>query len=230
MSDISFQDGDNFIRNAVTIRSASGRSLTYGRLRKVDAFGELPMPIADLMLDLAIDDDDFQATVERLARFSCNFMEKRTARVPIQSSYEWRCDAFWYGKLEIRRFPCRAITAFQYLPADAANGDAWEEIPEDQYWVVNQADSISIMLLASFTWPDLWQQQDSIRVLFDAGYDSENATDSGDGEFPFPDDMRTLVTMMTAHCYQHRELFEADRAADIEQGLGSILGAYSTYW
>ena len=230
MSDISFQNGDNFIRNAVTILTTSGRRIEFGRLRKIDAYGDLPMALADLMLDLAIDDPDFEATVERLGRFSCNFMERRTARVPIQSSYEWRSDCFWYGTMEIRRFPCREITGFQYLPKDAANGDAWVEIPADQYWVVNTGDSFTVMLLDDFVWPDLWQLQNSIRILFNAGYDSETETDSEDGAFPFPDEMRTLVTMMTAHCYQHRELFAADRAADVEVGLGSILGAYSTYW
>ncbi|MAD98922.1 MAG: hypothetical protein CMB99_16470 [Flavobacteriaceae bacterium] len=226
MSDISFQDGSNFIHNAVTIRTGSGRRVDVGRLRKTSIDGELPVPISDVMLDLAIDDDDFEETITRLARSAAEFIERRTARVLVQSTYELRLDQWWMGKIGVKRAPLREIVALEYLDED----QVWQEVDASDYWAVSNETDFSLMLLEDFNRPDVFELTDSIRLRFTAGYDSELDSGSGTGEHPMPPDLKTLFTMMTGHFFEHRDLMSADKAAEVELTAGSLLGSYLVYW
>lgn len=227
MALISFQDGNNFIRNAATVIFGSGRCGEVGKLRTLATPGDLPISLEALLIDLSIDDADaYGDTVDRLARAAAAFLALRTARCVIQTDYELRLDNWWAGQLEVRRAPLRDLTAIEYLTAK----DTWVAVPTDQYWVVERESSFEVMLLDDFDWPDLWQIHDCIRLQFTAGYDSDTDSGSGSGDFPLDDGLRAVFVMLTAHYFEHRELFAADKVADIELAAGSLLGSYRTYW
>jgi uncharacterized phiE125 gp8 family phage protein len=227
---LSTQDGDNFIRNACTVFTSSGRRQDFGRLRKTDAYGEIPIAMERLLVDLSIDDEDFESTVDMLCRAACEYIERRTAMIALQSEYEWRADQWWNGKVEIRRTPLRDFIALEYLADDAADGNDWTVVPASEYWIVDRADSFTVSLLNTFENPSLWQLHDCVRARFHGGYDSDYDSGSAEGVKPLPPAMRAMVTMVTAHYFSHRDLFSADRAADVELSAGSLLGAYATIW
>ncbi len=226
MSDISFQDGSNFIRNSVTIRTGSGRPVDVGRLRKLSIDGPLPTPLAEVMLDLAIDDEDFEPTLTRLAKSAAAFIERRTARVLVQSTYELRLDQWWMGKINVMRAPLREIVALEWLDDD----QVWQTVDPSMYWAVNNETNFSLMLLEDFNRPDVFELTDSIRVRFTAGFDSQNDSDYESGEHHLPPDLIDLYTMMVGHFFTHRDLMDADKAAEIELTAGSLLGSFLVYW
>lgn len=220
---MSFQNSDNFIRNLVTFKSGAG-GLCFDKPLIKSGFSDSPLPIAqdELLLDLAIDDDDFAPTVARICRFAADFFERKSMHVCLRGSYHVQLDQWWTSPLEMRRTPLRDFTALEYLPGDG-DGSTWSVVPTDQYWIVEEQNSFHIQPLDSFTYPDLFQLNDSIRVRFDAGYD---ATDETGGAHPMPEGLRMVLTMLTGTFYQNRELPQQE----LETAGAAVLGAYATYW
>lgn len=227
MSAISFQDGDNFIRNAVTI-AGEPRPWRGAQLRKVST-GDLPVSIDEILLDLRVDDPEDEAeTVERLARAACAFIEKRTGFALLPTVYELTASQWWVGGLEVYRGPLREFESIEYQ----GSRNVWTAVDELAYWTSGAARSFTVRLLSDFNRPTLWQQEDCVRARFSAGFDSAGSGEPG--EHPIEDGLRTILMMVTGHYYRNREMLGA---ADpkyglqaVELGATSLLGQYRQFW
>lgn len=227
MTAISFQDGDNFIRNAVTI-AGEARPWRSASLRKIST-GDLPVPVDEILDDLRVDDpEEDEAVVERLARGACAFIEKRTGYTMLPTVYELTASQWWTGGLEVLRGPLRELESIDYQ----GERDVWTPVDQLAYWTSGQARSFTLRLLSEFDRPTLWQPDDCVRVRFSTGFDA--AGSGGPGEHPIEDGLRTILLMVTGHYYRNREMLGA---ADpkygleaVELGATSLLGQYRQFW
>jgi len=224
---LAFHDGDNFIRNAVTVLGP--RTIGRGpRIRKIST-GQLPVDIEEILEDLRVDDpDDERETVDRMARAACAFIEKRTGYSMLPTVFELTGSQWWSGgPLEILMGPLREIDAIEYLRAR----DDWVAVPDAEFWTSTGARDFAVRFLDTFDRPTLWQREDCVRMRFQTGFD---AFDESGGDHPIEDGLRTILLMITGHYYQHREMLGV---ADAKYGLGavelgatSLLGAYRQFW
>lgn len=224
---LAFHDGDNFIRNAVTVLGP--RTMGKGpRIRKIST-GGLPVPIDEILEDLRVDDpDDDEATVERMARAACAFIEKRTGYSMLPTVFELTGSQWWSGcPLEILMGPLRSIDAVEYL----RDRDDWVEVAAADYWTSQGDRDFFLRFLDSFDRPTLWQREDCVRIRFQTGFD---AADESGGDHPIEDGLRTVLLMVTGHYYQNREMLGAADAKyglqAVELGATSLLGAYRQFW
>jgi len=205
-------------------------------VRKVASAGSIPVRLEDIKLDLRVDSDDENDTIRRMALGAAAFLEKRTGYVLVPGSYEltmgeWFCDPF-----EVYKAPFRALERVECLTAV----DTWSEMDLSNFRVSVREKSFLIIPAAAFIRPALFEDFDSIRVAFTAGADvvepgsgdpnPSSGLNSGDGDFALDDGIRTLFLMTVAHYYKNRELFLADKEAEIIERAGSLLGAYRTYY
>jgi len=185
----------------------------------------LPIPLEDLKLDLRVDSSDEDDTISRMARAAGAFLEIRTGWSVIPGTYQVLLCEFPCGPLEIYRSPLRDLESIEYLSA----ADTWDTVDLADFQISRRRKSFVIAPLSTFVAPTLFTDLDSVRITFTAGFDAEDSS-FGDGTQPIDDGVRTLMTMLVAHWYQNRELFLADKGAQIEEKAGSMLGAYRTFW
>jgi uncharacterized phiE125 gp8 family phage protein len=204
-------------------------------LRKVLSSQALPLDLEAIKLDLRVDSSDENATLERMIRGAAAFLERRTGWAVIPARYhavysEWPC-----GPQEIYRAPLRDLLDIEYLSA----ANTWSPVDVADFQVSRRQKSFIVQALTTFEAPSLFTDLDSVRFVFDAGFDIEGDDSSGiDSSFhtdesdplPMDDDVRVLLTMLVGHWYQNRELFLADKMTEIEERAGSLLGAHRTHW
>lgn len=226
MTSISFEDGDNFIRNAVTVLGPRlpGRG---AQLRKIST-GDLPVTVDEICEDLRVDDpDDEAATVERLCRGACAFIERRTGFVMLPTVYELSASQWWTGAVDVLRGPLREVSEVEYQ----SDRDVWDPVDPLQFWTSREARSFKLRFLSEFERPALWQPEDCVRVRFSAGFD---AADETGGDLPIEDGLRTVLLMVTGHYYRNREMLGAADPkyglAAVELGATSLLGQYRQFW
>lgn len=221
--EVSWQDGDNFIRNAVTVRC--GDAWSWPRARKLTRDLGLPIPLDELMLDLRVDSEDEADTLERIERGCCDFLERRTGQVVMPGTYQVDLGGWWGGPLEIMRAPLRELTGITYLAA--ANDSQSADLA--QFYVEEGDRSFTVQPLSTFSRPQLWSEVGRVRLAFDAGFAMSDESGSDAGE-PMDDGLRTILTMLCGHYYKNRELFEAGKLEQIELGAMAFLGTYRQFW
>lgn len=227
MSLVSFENNDNFIRNAVTI-AGEARPWSGATIRKVST-GGLPVPLEDIMDDLRIDDPEEESEVmDRMARGACAFIERRTGYALLPTVYELTASAWWTGGLEVNLAPVREVEAISYQ----SGRNVWVDVDAEKFWHTDKGRSFVLRPLSTFDRPQLWQPEDSVRVRFSAGFDA--ADESGGGTMPIEDGLRTILTMITGHYYANREMLGAADAVSgvqaVELGATSLLGQYRQFW
>lgn len=222
--EISWEDGDNFIRNAVSIRC--GRGPVQGPpARKMTRDDGLPIPIEDLMLDLRVDSDHEAETLERIQRGACDFLERRTGYVLIPGTYQLTLPGWWSGPMEIMRGPLREVDSVTYL----AGPNDWQAADLDGFYVSDDARSFTVRPLSSFDRPQLWSEVGQVRLQFQAGYGTSDESGSDAFEAPEPG-LLTVLTMTCGHYYKNRELFDAGKLEQLELGAMAFLGVYRQFW
>ncbi len=227
MTAISFEDGDNFIRNAVTVLGDPRWCGRKASLRRISA-GALPVTVDEICEDLRVDDPDDEAdTVERLAKGAADFIERRTGYAMRPGVYELSAGQWWSGAVDVLRGPLRDVEAVEYQ----GERDVWTPVPALDYWAAREARSFRLRFLDTFTRPSLWQPEDCVRVRFSAGFDSADETG---GDLPIEDGLRTVLLMVTGHYYRNREMLGAADPkyglAAVELGATSLLGQYRQFW
>lgn len=222
--EVSFEDGDNFIRNMVTVRMPHGPTQSPPA-RKLERAEELPVSIEDLALDLRVDDEEAdEATLTRILRGAAGFLERRTGYVIIPGTYQVDMPGWWFGGLEIMRGPLRSLTSIAYL----ADATTWTAADLAGFYVDEGDKSFTVNPLRSFVRPTLWSELMRVRLTFEAGFAADD--ESGAGLQHLDDGLRTCLIALCAHYYQNRELFAAGKIAEVEMGAGNLLAAFRQFW
>ena len=208
MSAISFHDGDNFVRNRVTISDGGGfgchRPSVVLQRRVV---GGLPGALDALRDHLKVDDpDEEEKTVEGMALAACAFIERRTGWVLLPTAYEALMPEVWTGGLLVYRGPLRdepvlSVQTDRGVWTDVAAADVWAA-PQGRQFTVRQVSGAAPT-------PRPWQDDDCVRLTFECGFD---AADETGGDRPIDDGLRMLLMLVTGHYYQNREMLGAGSA------------------
>lgn len=231
MSSFAFSDGDNFVRNRVTIADGGGFGCRRpSLLLQRGEVGGLPVSIEDLMDHLKVDDPDTdEATVVGMALAACAFIEKRTGWVLLPTSYQVVMPAVWTGGLVVYRGPLRGDPV---LSVQTARG-VWTDVAAADIWATSQGRQFTVRQVSGAgPLPEPWQDEDCVRLRFECGFDAEDDKAS-DGQ-QIDDGLRMVMMMVTGHYYQHREMLGATSAKNgvqaVELGADSLLGSYRQFW
>lgn len=234
MSDISFSDRDNFVRNRATIMDGGGTDFVAGRpllLNKLSV-GALPLPLVEFMDHLRIDDDEAEeAVVAGMALAACAFIEKRTGWVLLPTEYEVVMSG-WHGDLRIGRGPLRGDCHLSVR----TSRDTWTDIPDADLWTTSHGREFVLRHVeGSAQMPTPWQTQDCVRLRFACGYDSYSDITPAPAPVagPIEDGLRMILLLVTGHYYKNREMLGAGGPANgtevVELGATSLLAAYRKF-
>ena len=174
MSEISFFNNDNFVRNLVTFR-CDGWGRVPIEVRRIASSPDLPVDLDHVLWDLRVDDPDDPAerdSVERLFRTAAGFIEKASACVVCRGTFEVLLPSFWGGELEVRRYPLREIVSLEALTA----ANTWTAVPADKIYAEPGIDAFRIQTLPSYTTPTLWSEVGRVRRALAAVPDPRRAS------------------------------------------------------
>lgn len=231
MTLISFEHADNFIRNVATIKDGCdlSRPLSFAPIMTSVPLGDdLPVSIETFADHLRVDDIDAEKDVlQIMLEGAAEFLEIRTSWAMRPKRYQFHLNTLWTGGLTIHRGPLRGNVIVEVQTAR----DVWEPVDDNDIWPLAQGKRTKIRAVNS--WPSLtpWQDQDCIRVSFEAGFDDPTQTGS---ITPIDPGMRMLLLMIAGHYYKNRELIGTAApkfgVEAVEIGATSILGAYRSYY
>jgi uncharacterized phiE125 gp8 family phage protein len=202
-------------------------------LRRISSDDQLPVPLADLRLDLRIDDDFADETLERMERTAIAIIELRSGKIIMPGTFEALFDAC--DKFKVHRAPLRQVTEIAAL----TGRNDWSDLDVDDFRVIQTEQDFSLTAYPGFQAPTLFVAEAAIRVRFTAGYHPELTSGESDGDSaqsgdadvgPLPDLYRGVLIAYVGHLYENRELFEADKLTEIESTAGGLLNAIRTFW
>lgn len=186
------------------------------------------IPQAKIHLGIEPDENDHDQVVERALRAAIEFVEKRTSRALVPTTYVWSQD-YWQNEgpcagefigacvLALPRGPVRDVIEVSYLDEDHAE----QIVAEADYTWQARHDGAEIVFDDDFTEPSLSTRPGAVRVQFDAGYDDPATSGSGDDpNLHLPAQAELAVMMLTAHWFQHR----GDTDADVERAAAALIG------
>lgn len=211
-------------------------------IRKIAPATGFPISLDDVKADLRVDSSDEDPTIKRMMRAAAEFLEGRTGCSVLAGRYEanfneWCLFAPW----EFHRWPLREVLEIAWIDV-SQSPPTWVSVDLGQFMVSARSKSFLVQPLTAFVAPPLYAPFSGIRVRFVAGFDvltdqssgEEQVSEGGDGDDgeakTITDRMRTLLTMLVAHYYQNRELFLADKQAEIEASAGSLIASERKYW
>lgn len=230
MTLISFEHADNFIRNVATIKDGGDLSRPHAFAPIMTATvlpDPLPVSLETFADHLRVDDFDAESdTLEIMLEGAADFLEIRTCWAMRPKRYQFHLNQLWQGGLIIHRGPLRGNVIVEVQTAR----DVWTPLGDEDIWALAQGKQIKVRALS---WPNIqpWQDQDCIRVSFEAGFDDPKNTGS---IAPIDSGMRMLLMMIGGHYYKNRELIgtAAPKFGQeaVELGATSILSAYRSYY
>lgn len=195
--------------------------------RRISSRDVLPVAVADLKLDLRVDDGDEDATLERMAQSAAMLVERRSGFVLIPGEFEVLSDCWG---MQVMRAPFRDLT----LVSAMTEPNVWTDVDSDNLMVVRRARGANIVPFATFTPPACCTSYSGVRFRFTAGFDpaleSGGDGESGDGDYPLDPLVRGVFIALVGHFYENRELFAADKLTEIESTAGGLLNAIRQFW
>jgi uncharacterized phiE125 gp8 family phage protein len=203
-------------------------------IRRISTGDALPVPLADLRLDLRIDDEDGDATLTRMEQAAAALIEVRSGKIMVPGEFEALFDACG-NPLKVHRAPLRQVTSIAMLTGK----NDWTEQDVDDFRVLQTERDFSVCPYPGYVAPTFYMAQSAIRIRFRAGWDippesgESNDDDliSGDEDpGPLPALYRGVLIALTGHFYENRELFEADKLTEIESTAGGLLNSIRTFW
>lgn len=202
-------------------------------IRRLSEDDQLPVPLADLRLDLRIDDDDDGATLERMERTAADLIEARSGKVIIPGTFEVLFDAG--ARFKIERAPLRQVTALAFM----TDKNVWTDQDLDDFRVITSAGSFEIGAFPGWTAPHFYMLEKTVRIQFRAGWETDPVSGESDGDVlisgddavgKMPARYRGILIALTGHFYENRELFMADKLTEIESTAGGLLNSIRTFW
>lgn len=206
-------------------------------IRKIQTSTSFPIDIDDVKLDLRVDSDDEDETIRRLMFGAAAFLERRTGIAFVPGRYEAHFDDWWsFGPWEFHRAPFRSLVELAWLDGNASP-PTWSSVGLESVFVSPRSTSFLVAPHSTFSGPAVWAPFNGVRLRFDAGFDvpAESGVDpqseADDGEeLPIEDDASMLLMATIAHFYANRELFLADKLAQVEASAGNLLNSRRKFW
>ena len=194
-------------------------------IRRVSTDDELPVPLDDLKLDLRVDDDDEDETLERAERTAASLIEKRSGVILIPGTFEALFDAC-DNPIRVERAPLREVTGV----AAMTGRNEWTDLDLDDFRVLELESAFELRPFPGYVAPAFYIPDLSFRVRFTAGF-REPASGESDGEaLPMPDLFRGALIAITGGLYANRELGEFDATMKVGEEMAGLLQSIRKFW
>lgn len=185
-----------------------------------------PVPLDDVMWDVRVDSEDDAQSVRRLLLGAADWVEQRTGYAIRPGVYQVQLDGWWYpGPAQIIKGPLRGDPVVEFL----ARGDtSWTALPDTAFRWSQEERSFKLFWRDGADRPDLEPGGDTVRIVFDAGFDDPMQTEGGAGH-KLPDDLRSCLIAIVAFQYQKKTAGrDTIRFANLE--LDPILQQHRQFW
>lgn len=206
---------------------SGGRTSSESIVRRLTSDDELPVGIADLRLDLRVDDNDDDATLTRMEKTAIALIAERSGAIIMPGRFEALFDAC-ANPICVRRFPLRQLTAVQAM----TGRDEWTDLDLGDFRVIQREKDFEVRTFPGFVAPTFYCPDLSVRLEFTAGFSGapDEGKSEGDDANILPDLYRGVLIGLVAHFYENRELFMADKLTEIESTAGGLLNSIRTFW
>lgn len=166
-----------------------------------------PITIDQARAWLRVDGTDEDATITMLLKAARRFVERRTNRALMASSWRMTLDCFpsplagydsqsyepQLGRITLPRGPVTAVSAVSYVDTAGANQTL---AAGTDYLVDLTREPVRIAPAWAKAWPTARTQQAAVTVDFVAGYATAAAV---------PEDLTLAVRLLVGHWFEHRE-------------------------
>ncbi len=193
-------------------------------LRRLTTDETLPIALEDLKLDLRIDDDDEDATLERNQRTAAAMIEVRSGAIIMPGTFEALFNTCEH--MTVARFPLRAVTAVAVM----TEKNVWTDQDLDDFRIIEREQDFQLCPFPGYVVPTFFVHELSKRVLFSAGYGEALSGESSGEAVALPDLYRGVLTAITGSLFENRGLGEADAQFKVEQGMAGLLNSIRRFW
>jgi uncharacterized phiE125 gp8 family phage protein len=171
-----------------------------------------PVSLAQFKRWAEIDFADRDAEAQLALDAAVQLAQDRTGRIAQPTTLQLRLDD-WASEIRIPAFPVREIRSVKFVDPDGV-----EQLVDAANYSWERTDEGAVLLLdGSYRYPTLKTGRHGVvRVTFDAGYDQEGATGSGDDpELVLDPRLKTAVLALATYFFENRGAV----ATDGSQGL-----------
>lgn len=171
-----------------------------------------PITVADLKLHCRIDNDDEDDLLESLIKTARTYVEQRTKRTLLQTTYELYLD--WFpAEIVLPLPPVSSLTSITYYDT----GGSSQTLSSSVYTLDSKQDPAVIVEAYGQSWPATRDIPNAITVTYVAGY--------GAAATSVPDALKRAVAMYAAHLYENREPV-GDAGTVIPLAIDSLIRMY----
>lgn len=172
-----------------------------------------PATLAEAKLHCRVDLDLEDDLITSLIAAARDRAEKYSRRAFVTQQWKLRLDAWpMYGEILIPLPPLQSIESIQYYDT----GGALQTVDSSLYYVAPGTPGRA-RIKSNQSWPDLEDgRPDAVIVNFTAGY--------GDTAADLPAVIKPAVLLMVGHLYRNRESTTTGSAAELPEGVRSLLG------
>lgn len=167
---------------------------------------EYPITVSDVKANSRIDGDAEDMLISALIGAALDRAEMETGRAFAPQSWRLVMDQFPNGDIIIPLGPITDQVEIEY-----DNADGLQVVAPDDYSV--DTASADGRLVPVDGWPESSGTVNSVRVLFEVGYDC-------------PEDVKQALLLMIGHWYEHREDATETVLAPIPYGVAALLGLH----
>lgn len=197
-------------------------------IRRISTDSGLPVRLEALKEDLRVDDDDFDATLTRMAQTAAGMIERRSGYVLLGGEFEALFDLC--DTIKVQRAPLRELISLEAMTA----ANEWTAIDLADLRLIQRERDFELSPYPTLTAPSVWTPTACTRLRFTAGFavdpDDSDAQSSGDEGLELDPTVRGVYIALVAHLYENRELFAADKMSEIQSTAGGLLNAIRTFW
>jgi uncharacterized phiE125 gp8 family phage protein len=197
-------------------------------LKLITAPGVEPISRDTLKLHSRISGTDQDDMIDRYITAARMYCENRLGKQLINATWRLTLDQFphvcerpyyparaafaqAHNVIDLPRCPLVSVTSVQYVDAAGVT-----QTLSDSYYVVDTSTEPGrLQLKVAYSWPVTADQIAAVTVTFVAGYGT-SATD-------VPMDIRSAITMLAAHYYEHRETTTDLRLMEVPFAVDCLL-------
>lgn len=171
---------------------------------------------AELKLYAKIDLTDDDALVTDLNSTAEEYVKDRLEKSLRFETFELFLDAFPVSgcPIEICRTRLDSVTSIKYIDTDGVE----QTLAASEYKVDGKAEPAAIYEAFQKTWPSTRNEVNAVTVEFVAGF--------GEAVTTVPEQFKTMIKMMFAHLYEHREPMKDKTWVEIPEHLTTLIEKY----
>jgi len=175
-----------------------------------------PITVADVSEYLRLDDSPTDiALISALITASRQHLENYLNRFIAQQTVELALTG-WKDKIDLSS-PVQSITSIKYLDENGVE----QTLNSTQYILDNYSEPASIYPAYNVTYPNLYDQENNVKIRYVVGFTSGGSPDTN----PLPDPLKFAMMLIIGDLYSNREA-GGERAYQVNPTVQNLLQFY----